>query len=372
LARVSSPLGVVLLLASCSGCGDPPPPDPCIPENHCIRLSDGSARCEDGFEWEDYGDDDNYLCVRPGSEGEGEGEGEGENHVCSVATALTGTVTGDTTGLASNFSYCGLNSGIAADLAYSYTASQDANVTFQMTSESIGFAMALSVRTDCEDASSEQYCSSSGSPTIRISNITAGTMLYIIVDGFDGTAAGYDSTEGVFELTVIEEAVTRLESGDACDPRSMTAICDAAGGDACLGVAGSETCTTATVLGAGDTCSHFDTSNVCGPGSDSGLVCSGETIVEAGTCVEAWSGCNATIYDEDWCGLTAECDEGYLEIDCYTREDGSGVTDCFCDNNPSSYYVNFAEEYGEFCASPVAFANAFCGGRIPLDCLGCT
>jgi hypothetical protein len=61
-------MGLALLIsgASCLGTGDNGDGEhPCKEENHCIRA-DGKSGCEDGFEWENPEDGDNYNCVPVG------------------------------------------------------------------------------------------------------------------------------------------------------------------------------------------------------------------------------------------------------------------------------------------------------------------
>jgi hypothetical protein len=77
MIRALVPTSLSLLLASsCLG------PDgaaieeehPCKEENHCLRV-DGRLECEDGYEWEDPDDQDNFMCVLSGGGGGGGGGG---------------------------------------------------------------------------------------------------------------------------------------------------------------------------------------------------------------------------------------------------------------------------------------------------------
>ncbi len=57
-------LVAISLLLAAAGCPGGPEEDDdlCRSENHCLRV-DGEVICEDGYEWEDASDPENYNCV---------------------------------------------------------------------------------------------------------------------------------------------------------------------------------------------------------------------------------------------------------------------------------------------------------------------
>jgi hypothetical protein len=88
-------LGVVFLLGGCPK--NAPDDHPCKEENHCVR-EDGQTLCEDGYQWEDPDDGDNYNCVPANGGGENGGNGgtNGGGNACSGGLTLCGDSCVDT------------------------------------------------------------------------------------------------------------------------------------------------------------------------------------------------------------------------------------------------------------------------------------
>ena len=65
------PIALLVLTAAACVPIDGNTPEPCIPEQHCVREATGGVHCEDGYEWEDEFDDSNYVCVPLGGDPDG-------------------------------------------------------------------------------------------------------------------------------------------------------------------------------------------------------------------------------------------------------------------------------------------------------------
>jgi len=109
------------------------------------------------------------------------------------------------------------------------------------------FDTVLHARTTCASAATELACddeSGRGGASLIQVPVTAGTPIFVFVDGSDATAT---RGIGTFELHV--RFLPTRATGEACDPTGATDRC--ATGFACTGAAGSTTCTSIADGGCG-------------------------------------------------------------------------------------------------------------------------
>ena len=120
---------------------------------------------------------------------------------------------------------------------------------------------ALYARVDCADTDSELGCSTN-TTDFKVRNVRQGEDITLFAEA----PADTDIT-----LAIIEEIVTILDEGDACDPASDTALCDTRDGVDCYDVEGENICFRPVILAEGAACEPASLTHLCD--TDDGVYC---------------------------------------------------------------------------------------------------
>ena len=279
---------------------------------------------------------------------------------CAAATTATeGANTGDTTG-GTNGLNSSCQSGSAPEKVYTFTptdstaTSGDINITLSSAADLGVFA-----RSDCLDSSTELACGDAAfggtDESLRIANVTVGTPLTIVVDGFSAAEMGAFTLNIDFVPAICGDGI--LGGAEECEPAN-TPVCSAT----CTALPENTTayCTNMIDDDNDGTTDCADTTMCsteaeCTPGA--GLV--GTTCTAPSSCAVAATGGAAGCLDETQFGWPGGA--------CAPTCDGSTITcpvgsDCLNFRDASICVETCPSEADTECSNPAAYDCVDIGG----------
>lgn len=216
---------------------------------------------------------------------------------------------------------CGASGG--QDVVFSYTPT--ANGLLEIDTEGSSFDTVIYVRTACASTASELACDDDGgsSSTSALSTVvTAGTPLFIVVDGFDETE------RGAFTLHVHEVPVGA--AGETCAPDGSGVRCGA--GLVCAPGEPDATCTAGADLGCGTGVPVYDLAFTDGVATFRGTTDLGSAVL-MGSCGSTTSPSPAEVVHKFVMPVagtfTAEVDSGFDSI-TYVFTNTCGGAELIC------------------------------------------